>query len=139
MPPLIPINSIQFNSICDPRVYSLRERHCSHVTTRGGKLLERCLGPREDIKLQETSPLYVYVGYMYMYIYIYIYISLFMTHATRALQSHDLSGEETNPGSHTYFSDHIRSWRASPDNGSASMPWPPPRKHKRERRYTPFT
>ena len=42
-----------------------------------------------------------------------------MTHAARALQSHDLSGRELNYGSHTYFFDHARTWRASPDEWSA--------------------
>ena len=42
-----------------------------------------------------------------------------MTHAIRALQSHDLSGEGINSGSHTYFFDHTKTWRASPDEGSA--------------------
>ena len=43
-----------------------------------------------------------------------------MTHASRALQSHDLSGEGINSGSHTYsFFDHTRTWRASLDEGSA--------------------
>ena len=40
-------------------------------------------------------------------------------HATRALQSHDLSGKGINSGSHTCFFDHTRTWRASPDEGSA--------------------
>ena len=42
-----------------------------------------------------------------------------MTHAARALQSHDLSGRELNYGSHTYFFHHTRTWRASPDEWSA--------------------
>ena len=41
-----------------------------------------------------------------------------MAHASRALQSHDLSGEGINYGSHTFF-DHTRTWRASPYEGSA--------------------
>ena len=36
-----------------------------------------------------------------------------MTHATRTLQSYDLSGEGINSGSHTYFFDPTRTWRAS--------------------------
>ena len=43
-----------------------------------------------------------------------------MTHATRTLESHDLLGEGTKLGSHTYFFDHTRTWRASPDKGSAN-------------------
>ena len=42
-----------------------------------------------------------------------------MTHATRALKSHDLLREEINFGSHTYFFDHTRTWRVSPDEWSA--------------------
>ena len=42
-----------------------------------------------------------------------------VTHATRALQSHDLPGEGINFGSHTSFFDHTRTWRASSDEGSA--------------------
>ena len=41
-----------------------------------------------------------------------------MTHATRALQSHELSGEGINLWI-TYFFDHTRTWGASPDEGSA--------------------
>ena len=36
-----------------------------------------------------------------------------MIHATRPLQTHDLSGKGINFGSHTYFLDHTRTWRAS--------------------------
>ena len=42
-----------------------------------------------------------------------------MTHATRALQSHDLSGERIKYGSYTYFFEHTRTWRTSPEEGSA--------------------
>ena len=42
-----------------------------------------------------------------------------MTHATRDLQSHVLSGKGINSGSHTYFLDHTRTRRASPYEGSA--------------------
>ena len=38
-----------------------------------------------------------------------------MTHAARALQSQDLSGEGVNFGPHTYFFEHTRTWKASPD------------------------
>ena len=41
-----------------------------------------------------------------------------MIHASRALQSYDLSGEGINSGSRTYFFDHTRTWRTSPDEGS---------------------
>ena len=37
---------------------------------------------------------------------------------SRALQSHDLSGEGINFGPHTYFFDHPRTLSASPDEGS---------------------
>ena len=43
-----------------------------------------------------------------------------MTHAARALQSHDLSEEGINFQSHTYFFFYYtRAWRASPDEWSA--------------------
>ena len=45
--------------------------------------------------------------------------AFYMTHASRASQSHDLSGEGINFGSHTYFFDHTRTWMASPDERSA--------------------
>ena len=64
-----------------------------------------------------------------------------MTQATQALQSHDLSGEGINSGSHTYIFDHtttttlegLPGWMISP------MPGPPPREYKHERRDTPST
>ena len=83
-----------------------------------------------------------------------------MTHASWALQSYDLSGEGINSGSHTLLitmnwiithlgknlkngakppNESTRAWWASPDEGSASMPGPSPRQHKRERQYTPST
>ena len=55
-----------------------------------------------------------------------------MTHATRTLQSHDLSGEGIRSGSHVYFFDTTRTWRASPDEGSAQCRGHP-REHKHER------
>ena len=58
----------------------------------------------------------------YKYIHSFIIVvnlsltgAFYMTHAFRALQSYDLSGEGINFGSYTYFFDHIRTWRASPD------------------------
>ena len=46
--------------------------------------------------------------------------NLYVTHATRALQSHDLSGGRgLNYGSHTYLFDHTRTWRTTPDEWSA--------------------
>ena len=44
---------------------------------------------------------------------------LYVFHAARALQSDDLLGRELIVGSHTYFFDHTRTWRASPHEGSA--------------------
>ena len=42
-----------------------------------------------------------------------------MTHAARALQSHDLSGEWIKLWiTYIYFFDHTRTWRASPDEWS---------------------
>ena len=61
-----------------------------------------------------------------------------MTHATWALQSHDLSGEEINSGSYTYFFWPHKDMKGLPGWGISSMPGPPPRQHKHERRYTPF-
>ena len=62
-----------------------------------------------------------------------------MTHATRALQSHDLSGEVIK-----LWITYILFW---PHKDMESLPWwvispmpgPPPRQHKHERRYTPST
>ena len=62
-----------------------------------------------------------------------------MTHAARALQSHDLSGEEIKLWiTYILFSPHkdmegLPGWVISP------MPGPPPRQHKQERQYTPST
>ena len=61
--------------------------------------------------------------------YRYIYV----IHTTRALQSHDLSRDGINSGSHTYVFDHTRTWRASPDERSTQ--W----QHEHERRYTTST
>ena len=36
-----------------------------------------------------------------------------MTHISRALQRHDLSGEGISYGSYTYFFKHTRTWKAS--------------------------
>ena len=48
-------------------------------------------------------------------------------------------GRELNYGSHTYFFDHTRTWRASPNEWSAQLRGPPPRQHKHERQYTHST
>ena len=63
------------------------------------------------------------LGYYYNYNYNLISLSkfnlpLYVTHATRALQSHNLSGEGVNFGSHTYVFDHTGTWRAYLDEGS---------------------
>ena len=47
------------------------------------------------------------------------YRCIYVTHATRALQRHDLAGDGINFGSQTYFFDNTRTVRASPDEGSA--------------------
>ena len=60
-----------------------------------------------------------------------------MTHATRALQSHDLSGEGIKLWiTYILFWPHkemegLPGWVISP------MPGPPPKQHKHERQYTP--
>ena len=62
-----------------------------------------------------------------------------MTHTTRALQSHDLSGEGIKLGiTYILFWPHkdmegLPGWVVSP------MPGSPPRQHKYERQYTPST
>ena len=67
--------------------------------------------------------------------YRYIYVS----HASRALESLGLSGEAITCGSHTYFFDHTRTWRASSDEWSAQYRRPPPRQHECARWDRPFT
>ena len=61
-----------------------------------------------------------------------------LTHATRALQSHDLSGVGINFGSHTFFWPH-KGIEGLPGWGISSTPGPYPRQHEHESRYTPFT
>ena len=65
--------------------------------------------------------------------------NLYVTHATRALQNHDLSGEGIKLWI-TYIllwphkdMDGLSGWVISP------TPGPPPRQHKHERQYTPST
>ena len=64
---------------------------------------------------------------------------LYVTHATRALQSHDLSGEGIKLWiAYILFWPHkdmegLPGWVISPMSG------PPPRQHKHERQYTPST
>ena len=48
-------------------------------------------------------------------------------------------GRELKFGSYTYFFDHTKTWRASPDKGSAQCRGHLPRQHKHERLYTSFT
>ena len=62
-----------------------------------------------------------------------------MTDATPALQSHDLSREGIN-----LWTTYILFWphkdmKGLPGWGISSMPGPPPRQHKLERRYIPGT
>ena len=61
-----------------------------------------------------------------------------MTHATRTLESHNLSGEKIDFGSHTYFSDS-QGHGGPPRWVISSMPGHPPRQHEHKRRYTPLT
>ena len=62
-----------------------------------------------------------------------------LPHATRALQSHDLSGEGIK-----LWITYILFWRHKDMDGLpgwviSPMPGPPPRQHKHERQYTPST
>ena len=62
-----------------------------------------------------------------------------MTHAARALQSHDLSGERIK-----LWITYILFWPHKDMDGLpgwviSQMPGPPPRQHKHERQYTPST
>ena len=57
----------------------------------------------------------------------------YVTHATRALQSHDLSGEEWNLGHIILFRPH-EDMESFPGWGISSMSGPPPRQHYHERR-----
>ena len=59
-----------------------------------------------------------------------------MSHATRILQSHDLTGEGINFGSHNTFWPHKDMERPPPGWGISSMPCPPQRQHEHERRHT---
>ena len=61
-----------------------------------------------------------------------------MTHATWALQSHDLSREGIHFGTHNTFLT-TQGYGGPPGWGINSMPRPPPRQHEHKRRYTPFT
>ena len=62
-----------------------------------------------------------------------------MTHATRALQSHDLSGEGINLWiTYILFWPH-KGMEGLPGWVISTMPGPPPRQHKHERQYTPNT
>ena len=58
-----------------------------------------------------------------------------MTHVNRSIQSHDLSEEEINSGSQTFFWPH-KDMEGLPGWGISSIPGQPPRQHKHERRYT---
>ena len=58
--------------------------------------------------------------------------------ASRPWQSHDLSEEGINFGSHKYFLPH-KDMEDLPEWGISSIPGPPSRQHERERRYTLLT
>ena len=65
--------------------------------------------------------------------------TFYVTHAARALQSHDLSGEGIK-----LWITYILFWPHKDMEGLhgwviGAMPWPPPRQHKHERQYTPST
>ena len=63
--------------------------------------------------------------------------SFYVTHAARALQSHDLSGE----GIKLWITDILfwphKDMEGLPGWVNSPMPGPPPRQHKHERQYTP--
>ena len=61
-----------------------------------------------------------------------------MTHAARALQSHDLSGEGINSGSRNTFLT-TQGHGVSPRMRDQLNVGPPPRQREHERRYTPVT
>ena len=64
---------------------------------------------------------------------------LYVTHTTRALQSHDLSGEGINLWfTYILFWPH-KDMKGLPEWGTSSMPGQTPRQHKHEKRYTPGT
>ena len=64
---------------------------------------------------------------------------LYVTHAARALQSHDLSGKGINLWiTYILFWPH-KDMEDLPGLWICSIPGPPPRQHKHERRYTPGT
>ena len=65
--------------------------------------------------------------------------SFYVTHAARALQSHDLSGEGLKPWiTDILFWPH-KDMEGLPGSVISPMPGPPPRQHKHERQYTPST
>ena len=64
---------------------------------------------------------------------------LYVTHAARALQSHDLSGEGIKLGvTYIHFWPH-KDMKVLPGWVIGPMPGPPPRQHKHERQYIPST
>ena len=67
-----------------------------------------------------------------------LYRFLYVTHAARALQSHDLSGEGINFWSHDIFWPH-KPMEGVPCWGITSMLGPPYREHEHEIRCTPLT
>ena len=68
-----------------------------------------------------------------------LYSCLYLTHAARALQSHDLSGK----GIKLWITDILfwphKDMEGLPGWVISSMLGPPPRQHKHERQYTPST
>ena len=89
----------------------------------------------------EIKLILYYYYYYYSFIdYLTFNLSLIdaFTWLTPPLQSHDLSGERINSGSHTYFWPH-KNKEGLPGWGISSMPRPSPSQHEHERRYRPFT
>ena len=66
-------------------------------------------------------------------------VYLYVTHAARASQSHDLSGERTKLWITYILFSPYKDMEALPGWVISSMPGPPPRQHKHERQYTPST
>ena len=72
-----------------------------------GLLSSQFLSKNIKLKIYHISSHYLSVTSPYRYFYV--------THAARALQSHNLSGEGIKQWTTYILFDHTRTWRASPD------------------------